>query len=65
MSKPNNSEIPNIPHGPATGAPTPPLKNEVLGGKEARYDDDRNPGTGAHTPGHRAGGPGHADCDHS
>ena len=64
--KKNASVTPNIPYGPATGVPTPALRNEALStGPEHQYRKDSTPGTADHAePRHVAGGPGHANCDH-
>lgn len=64
MSKPNNSNIPNIPYGPATGIPTPEPHNGALA-PDSHYTGASTPGTAdnAH-PGHVEGGAGHDGCGH-
>lgn len=63
MSKPNKTEVPNIPYGPATGVSSPDPKNEAVT-KGSYYTGDSTPGTSDHAhPEHADGGAGHNDCD--
>lgn len=65
MSKPNKTEVPNIPCGPATGAASPEPKNEVLT-KDSYYTGESTPGTTNYAhPEHAVGGPGHDGCNHN
>lgn len=64
MSKPNRTEVPNIPYGPATGTPTPDPHNEALN-KDSHYTGASTPGTADHAhPEHVEGGAGHDGCGH-
>lgn len=65
MSKPNKTEVPNIPYGPTTGVESLESKNEVLT-KDSYYTGESTPGTTNHAHlEHAVGGPGHDGCSHN